>query len=340
MQFTLRQTYRALFPALILALQPIAASASSFALPVGSTVNVREFTFPETVPETLGLNLPALLRDRLADSLGKAGFAVRLERPEKEAPVPAFPAAPEAGSASPYLDTPSILAGEGAAALSVTPLKEHGQEGENALKQGASEPVSPGTAAKNGAAEQIAGPSAAQTKKTKVPSQPLPDETAPVSAQPGTAPGESAMESPQYFLTGPENVQGANPPEKAAQALSESGPVYTLTGRVTLLRENIGSPTRIGGGIRIRAEAILHCAYRVEDASGNVIIAATASDSAARLVANPQNIDTALVSLLNSVMGATADQIAARLAGMERVAPEKQNDASYYQDSPGKRLRK
>lgn len=115
---------------------------------------------------------------------------------------------------------------------------------------------------------------------------------------------------------------------------------YTLEGRVTLLRENLSAPLRIGGGVRIRAESVIHCTYRVKDSSGKTLISATASGSSARLT-TAQNVDTALADLTGKVMTNVAEQIASRLSGVEigsSSSPESGKD--YYQDSPGKRLKK
>jgi cytoskeletal protein RodZ len=95
-----------------------------------------------------------------------------------------------------------------------------------------------------------------------------------------------------------------------------SGPAaYTLEGCVTLLRENLSAPLHIGGGVRVRAESVIYCTYRVKDASGNVLISATASGSSVRLT-NAQNVDSALADLTGKVMTNAAEQIASRLSGV------------------------
>ena len=120
-----------------------------------------------------------------------------------------------------------------------------------------------------------------------------------------------------------------------------SGPAgYTLEGRVTLLRENLSAPLRIGAGVRIRAESVMHCTYRVKDSSGKTLISSTASGSSARL-ATAQNVDAALADLMEKVMTNVAEQIASRLGGVEiGSSSSKESEKDYYEDSPGKRLRK
>lgn len=117
-------------------------------------------------------------------------------------------------------------------------------------------------------------------------------------------------------------------------------PTYTLEGRVTLVRENLSAPARIGGAIRIKVESVMHCTYRVKDASGNTLISAIASGSSAKL-ASAQNVDAIIADLMVKAMTNAAESIASRLSGVETVSsPTPHSEKSYYQDSPGKRLRK
>lgn len=123
------------------------------------------------------------------------------------------------------------------------------------------------------------------------------------------------------------------PPEKRK-------PDYLLTGRVTLLKENVGAPTRIAGGIRIRTEASIHCAYQIVDAStGKVIISDVTSGSIASVASETHDIDAALAKLTDKVMAASAARIASRLSGVTVEAGDGGDDRDEYQDSPGKRLK-
>ncbi|CAK7063892.1 MAG: hypothetical protein DELT_01552 [Desulfovibrio sp.] len=157
--------------------------------------------------------------------------------------------------------------------------------------------------------------------------------------KPGESIGEKTGASPEGAETDKDlaSVFATETPEVQAKAEPAQ---YTLSGHVTLLRENIGAPTRIGGGIRIRLETLLHCTYRVADASGNVLISGTASDSSARLTSNAQNVDDVLADLTDKVIIASAGKIAAQLAGVDFKSTHGTGDKEYYQDSPGKRLRK
>lgn len=125
-----------------------------------------------------------------------------------------------------------------------------------------------------------------------------------------------------------------------ASEVLPSPATYTLEGRVTLLRENLSAPTRIGGAIRIKAESVIHCTYRVKDASGKAIISAIASGSSVNL-ANTQNVDAVIADLTVKAMASAAETIASRLSGVDVVSsPALDSGKSYYQDSPGKRLKK
>lgn len=120
----------------------------------------------------------------------------------------------------------------------------------------------------------------------------------------------------------------------------ETVPSHILEGRVTLFRETVGTPTRVGGAIRIRTEASLHCTYKVrEAATGKVLLTATSSGSSAKVTAQAQDIDAALAALSTKAMTAAAGKIAANLSGSPLPEQENTSDRSYYQDSPGKRLK-
>lgn len=153
------------------------------------------------------------------------------------------------------------------------------------------------------------------------------DETTPQTAHDA---GTAEAESP-----------GSETPAKEIPAAESPAAVYAITGRVTFLRENIGNPVRIGGGIHVRAESALHCAYQVADAWGHVLISTTASGSAARLTTDARNIDAVIADLNEKVLLSVAEKIASTLSGTD--APSSASPSSrerrYYQDSPGKRLR-
>lgn len=115
---------------------------------------------------------------------------------------------------------------------------------------------------------------------------------------------------------------------------------YTLSGRVTLVKMNLGNPTRIAGNIRIRAEAGLHCAYTIkESASGNVLVSDAVSISATSVTAANRDLDEELAVLFEKVMEDSAAKIAARLSGGSTAENLIEDERSYYQDSPGKRLK-
>lgn len=140
-----------------------------------------------------------------------------------------------------------------------------------------------------------------------------------------TEPAPFAPETPQ-----PVPVPAPNPAKAA----------YILTGQVTLLREDVGAPRRIGGGIRIRAESSMHAAFRIiEAATGNVLISDVVSDSATRIASDTGNIDAALAALTERIMASCAAKIAARLSGTSVPQARIGDDREQYQDSPGKRLR-
>lgn len=139
----------------------------------------------------------------------------------------------------------------------------------------------------------------------------------------------------------------ATSPEPAKTPLAETpasphplGNAYILTGQVTLLREDVGNPRRIGGGIRIRTESSLHCAFKIiEAATGNVLISNVTSASAARIASDTEDIDASLTALTGRVMASCAAKIATRLSGSTVTEEQDPDDRKVYQDSPGKRLR-
>lgn len=117
-------------------------------------------------------------------------------------------------------------------------------------------------------------------------------------------------------------------------------PTHVLAGNVTLFRETVSNPRQLAGTIRIRAETAIHCAYQVKDASTDkVIISDVASGSAARLTSRPQDIDALLPALSERVLASVAAKIAANLSGVDIRNEHDPSSRSYYQDSPGKRLR-
>lgn len=144
-------------------------------------------------------------------------------------------------------------------------------------------------------------------------------------AEPVTA---TASELPQSENSAPEAIE--SPHESSAE------PQYILTGNVTLMRENVGAPTRIAGAIRVRTESALHCTYKILDAAtGKVLVSDTASGSVARVTAATHDIDGMLATLSNRAMATTATKIAANLSGRFSATTPDEN----YQDSPGKRLK-
>ena len=117
-------------------------------------------------------------------------------------------------------------------------------------------------------------------------------------------------------------------------------PTHALEGTVTLFRENVGNPTRIGESIRIRAESQIHCTYKIRDlATGNVLLADTSSGSAARIANEAQDIDAMLQTLSARAMTTTAATMAANLSGTSLPGSSNMYSREYYQDSPGKRLK-
>lgn len=207
----------------------------------------------------------------------------------------------------------------------------------------AAEEVSRDSAAKT-PADQNAGarPQADENEKQPLISHPIteaddapnPDESAEdydVSGLSDSA--ESEEDSP--------NADAAEADETRAEAPSLWGKVYILKGQVTFLRENIGAPVRIGGGVRIRTEASMHCSYTLEDAAtGKALVADAASGSAARVISQTRDIDAVLSVLTGRVLNAAATVIVERLSGAD--APEARaiaDDRAEYQDSPGKRLK-
>lgn len=190
---------------------------------------------------------------------------------------------------------------------------------------------------------------------------PLPPETSGLAEQPAdtgdeTSPApenteEDAEEQPggAEMLDGEAGIRGifAMPGEYAGTEIAPqtephriSGTTHILEGNVTLFRETVGNPVRVGGSIRIRTEALLHCAYKIRDtATGKVIISDTSSGSAARVAAQGQDIDAVLAALSIKAMEAAAAKIAANLSGTQPPADNPAADPGYYQDSPGKRLK-
>lgn len=177
---------------------------------------------------------------------------------------------------------------------------------------------------------------------------PAPLEVAPLAESPSTDQVKEVEIGAQVLAPPTEKVvQKAEPAPFATEALQPEVPpapkpraAYILTGQVTLLREDVGAPKRIGGGIRIRTESSLHCAFKIIDAvTGNVLISDVVSDSAARIASDTGNIDAALASLTERIMASCAAKIATRLSGTTVPPSPAGDDREEYQDSPGKRLR-
>ena len=115
---------------------------------------------------------------------------------------------------------------------------------------------------------------------------------------------------------------------------------HVLEGTVTLFRENVGHPTRIGENIRIRAESQVHCTYKIKDAvTGKVLLSDVSSGSAAKIASETEDIDATLHMLNARAMTATAITIGANLSGNALPKNAADSSRSYYQDSPGKRLK-
>ena len=145
--------------------------------------------------------------------------------------------------------------------------------------------------------------------------------------------GETGSEEENNASGNAENEE--TPAEPATRAVAVT---HILEGNVTLFRETVGNPTRIAGGIRIRVEASIHCAYTIRDAeTGKVLISNVTSGSSAKIASQDRELDPVLASLSNKAMADAAAKMAARLAGTE--TGHGMSDRSYYQDSPGKRLK-
>lgn len=211
---------------------------------------------------------------------------------------------------------------EAALAAPATPAASGFEPRENALKV---EPLTNGTPPETPEAE--AEPAA--------PEEVVPEDVAPEDVAPGETDPEHA--EPEKAATAPEGDVPAHAASTAPAPAEARAPDYILTGRITFLQETVGAPTRIAGGIRIRTEAAIHCAYQINDAaSGKILIADVASASHARVTADARTIDAALVRLTARVMASSAGAIATRLSGAPLAA---ENSDKAYQDSPGKRLK-
>ena len=133
-----------------------------------------------------------------------------------------------------------------------------------------------------------------------------------------------------------------------APALSQSPPAeplprgatHILEGTVTLFRENVGTPTRIGGAIRIRTESQIHYTYEIRDvATGKVLISDVSSGSAVKLTNETQDLDMILHTLNAQAVTTATETMAANLSGKKRLEGIGTHSREYYQDSPGKRLK-
>lgn len=134
--------------------------------------------------------------------------------------------------------------------------------------------------------------------------------------------------------SGPEEPESV-PPSMSLSAIA----THVLEGRVTLFRETVGNPTRVGSSIRIRTEALLHCTYTLKDATTDkVLLSDVSSGSSAQVTSQTQEIDDALSPLSRRAMSSAAAKIAAHLSGTD-VPASGPSDRDYYQDSPGKRLK-
>jgi hypothetical protein len=165
--------------------------------------------------------------------------------------------------------------------------------------------------------------------------------SAPLAATPLEAPAETDA---------PPGGDGEDAPDDSAEDMvEETLPVqeprpwqatHILEGTVTLFRENVGRPTRIGESIRIRAESQIHCAYKIRDAvTGNVLLSDVSSGSAARIASETEDIDATLRVLSARAMAATAATVAANLSGNSVPGTATPSSRDYYRDSPGKRLK-
>jgi hypothetical protein len=135
-----------------------------------------------------------------------------------------------------------------------------------------------------------------------------------------------------------EPVGGARTEAAQSSPVSPSAPEYVLSGRVTRLREYVGPPASIAGGLRSRYEAAVSLTYSIADpSSGKTLFSDAVSVSVTRLVPENENRDAAQSDLAAKAMAGAAAKLAARLAGTDAETSVEERD--YYGDSPGKRLK-
>lgn len=295
----------------------ITPAIAGFTLPGHSRIAVTAFAVP--AEEEAERDFSRTLRERMVFALREEGFTVVLSREGGSESIlaeqaPGLPGAMKKNGTTASLETGPVTPGSRSAAE----VPESAPERPDAMADGVTEaPVRD----KEVGDAILAGPDVAGKA----------DLVESVALRPESAPQTAAL------TTGME-AEIEPVPENALPM----GPEYVLRGRITLLRERVGSPTRIGGDIRIRTESVLHCAYTVEDAlTGFVLVSDVASGSSARVVGPSNDIDAALHDLTDKVMASAAQLIAARLSGSAEsvVAAGSRNDREEYQDSPGKRLK-
>ena len=287
---------------LTLALPPTHAAAASFFLTDDAVIDVKEFAFPAKTGAAAERNLPAAFHSQLVFALQKAGFRVIHSGEEADLAEPAQPAP-----------------------LTVTPLNKTDEVGETPEKPEEAAGTLPPAP---GAAGEDAPPAGGEKNEAA----PIPLETPPDTSL------EAPLDAP--LLETPKETPQESPLEAPAPPAPRRVVTHILEGRVTLFRESVGTPSRIGGSIRIRTEAQIHCAYKIKDATnGKVLISDVASGSAARITAEPHDIDATLERLSAKAMNTAAATIAAHLAGTDMPGDGMPSDRGYYQDSPGKQLK-
>lgn len=306
-----------------LLLWPLTPVDAAFTLPNGAVVAVTPFSVPALpVPDATTRDVSGALQEELLFALHRAGF--RVVSPQRaEASPPAVPVQ-SADNDRPEPVEPGVVPDhtDTSGKLESYPLTD---ESEHRIDAAEDEPV----AAENDTAANIG------------------------EGETGDAPGAPAGTgknplSPEEGLIEDEGVSGGEShggKEKGSRAVAAPGspemtPEYIVRGRITLLRERVGTPARIGGGIRIKTEVLLHCAYTVEDAlTGYVLLSDASSGTSARILSGTDDIDAVLHELTHTAMAKAAATIAASLSGTPAAPAGMADDRAAYQDSPGKRLK-
>jgi hypothetical protein len=138
--------------------------------------------------------------------------------------------------------------------------------------------------------------------------------------------------------------------DRAMELAAQRNFDYLVVGTVSMVRTEVSPPTKIGNVERASVRAEIHCAFQLLQVdNGNVVKAGAVSGFDAKTVAVGNNLnlnDYHLVSALDKVLQKAvhtaalkaAETLTGKRLDQLNTDLEVDEERTYYQDSPGKRL--